>query len=103
MSVIEFYKQHAKRISLEDAVAWIEASRKAYNKGSGERVTFAGMLAIIDEDQGATGPEDWAAALAVHKYLIRELKTQRKMLLKDLQQGANAFKIGALIQEDNWE
>ena len=103
MSVIEFYKQHAKRISLEDAVAWIEASRRAYNKGSGERVTFAGMLAIIDEDQGATGPEDWAAALAVHKYLIRELKTQRKMLLQDLQQGANAFKVGALIQQDNWE
>ena len=103
MSVIEFYKKHAKKMSLEDAVAWIEASRRAYNKCSGERVSFAGMLDIIDEDQGATGPEDWAAALAVHKYLIRELKTQRKMLLKDLQQGANAFKVGALIQEDNWE
>ena len=103
MSVIEFYKQHAKRISLEDAVAWIEASRRAYNKGSGERVTFAGMLAIIDEDQGATGPNDWAAALAVHKHLDRELKTQRKLSLQNLQQGANSVKVAKLIKEDDWE
>ena len=103
MSVIEFYKQHAKRISLEDAVAWIEASRRAYNKGSGERVTFAGMLAIIDEDQGATGPNDWAAALTVHKHLDRELKTQRKLLLQNLQQGANSLKVAKLIKEDDWE
>ena len=103
MSVIEFYKKHAKRISLEDAVAWIEASRKAYNKGSGERVTFAGMLAIIDEDQGATGPNDWAAALAVHKHLDRVLKLQRQALLKNLQQGANSSKVRELIKADDWE
>jgi hypothetical protein len=103
MSVIEFYKKHAKKISLEDAVAWIEASRRAYNKGSGERVTFAGMLAIIDEDQGATGPNDWAAALAVHKHLNRELKLQRQALLKNLQQGANSAKVRELIKQDDWE
>ena len=103
MSVIEFYKQHARKMSLEDAVAWIEASRKAYNKGSGERVTFAGMLAIIDEDQGATGPNDWAAALAVHKHLNRELKLQRQALLKNLQQGANSSKVRELIKADDWE
>ena len=103
MSVIEFYKQHAKKISLEDAVNYIEASRKAYNRASGERVTFEGMLKIIDEDQGATGPEDWAAALAVHKHLDRVLKVQRQHLLKTLQQGADSVKVAKLIKEDNWE
>ena len=103
MSVIEFYKQHAKKISLEDAVNYIEASRKAYNRASGERVTFEGMLKIIDEDQGATGPEDWAAALAIHKHLDRILKVQRQNLLKTLQQGADSVKVAKLIKEDNWE
>jgi len=103
MSVLEFYKQHAKKMSLEDAVAWIEASRKAYNKGSGERVTFAGMLDIIDEDQGATGPKDWAAALAIHRHLNRELKVQRQNLLKSLQQCADSTKVAKLIKEDDWE
>ena len=103
MPVLEFYKQHAGKMSLENAVAWIEASRKAYNRGSGERVTFAGMLDIIDEDQGATGPKDWAAALAVHKYINRELKVQRRHLLMALQQCADSVKVTKLIKEDDWE
>ena len=103
MPVLEFYKQHAGKMSLENAVAWIEASRRAYNKGSGERVTFAGMLDIIDEDQGATGPKDWAAALAVHKHIERKLKVQRQSLLKELQQSANGMKVLKLIREDDWE
>lgn len=103
MPVLEFYKQHAKKMSLENAVAWVEASRRAYNKGSGERITFEGMLEIIDEDQGATGPEDWAAALAIHKHLDRVLKVQRQNLLKTLQQGADSVKVAKLIKEDNWE
>jgi hypothetical protein len=61
------------------------------------------MLAIIDEDQGATGPNDWAAALAVHKHLNRELKLQRQALLKNLQQGANSSKVRELIKQDDWE
>ena len=103
MSVIEFYKQHAKKMSLGDAVAWIEASRKAYNKVTGERVTFEGMLEIINEDQGATGPKDWAAALAIHKHIERKLKVQRQSLLKELQHSANGMKVLKLVQEDNWE
>jgi hypothetical protein len=103
MPVLEFYKQHAKKMSLDNAVAWVEASRRSYNKGSGERITFEGMLEIIDEDQGATGPEDWAAALAIHKHLDRVLKVQRQNLLKTLQQGADSVKVAKLIKEDNWE
>ena len=90
-------------MSLENAVAWVEASRRAYMVGSGERINFEQMLEIIDEDQGATGPKDWAAALTIHTHIERKLKVQRRSLLKDLQRSANGMKVLKIIREEDFD
>ena len=103
MPALGFYKQHAGKMSLENAVAWVEASRRAYMVGSGERINFEQMLEIIDEDQGATGPKDWAAALTIHTHIERKLNVQRRSLLKDLQRSANGMKVLKIIREEDFD
>lgn len=89
-----------KPLPLAEAVARVEAGRKLYNKNTGERVDFRGIIEIMEESQPECGTEQDAACLnALGKDYQKALKQFQKDYLAKLAKTADPKLVKAIIED----
>jgi hypothetical protein len=89
-----------KPLPLAEAVARVEAGRKLYNKNTGERVDFRGIIEIMEESQPECGTEQDAACLnALGKDYQKALKQFQKDYLAKLAKTADPKLVKSIIED----
>ena len=87
-----------KAMSLSDAIAYVEAGRKNYNKNCPEdRQTFKQTIEMMEECQNTCGTEEDAAALnALGKDYQKALKQFERAYIKQLIHQIDPAKVKAM-------
>ena len=89
-----------KPLPLAEAVARVEAGRKLYNKNTGERVDFRGIIEIMEESQPECGTEQDAACLnALGKDYQKALKQFQKDYLAKLAKTADPKLVKSIMED----
>jgi len=88
-------------MELQDAVNFLGAARKAYNKNTGEGLSFQETFDMIDECSSNVGTnKDFAMMKAIKGYIEAELAEREAELWKLLQKQVEVKTVNKMLKDD---
>ena len=88
-------------MELQDAINFLGASRKQYNKNTGEGLTFKGTFDMIEESAPNVGTnKDHAMMKAIKGYIQAELAEREAELWKLMQKQVEVKTVNKMLKDD---
>ena len=88
-------------MELQDAINFLGAARKAYNKNTGEKLSFQETFDMIDECSCNVGTnKDFAMMKAIRGYIEAELAEREAELWKLMAKHVDARKVNRMLKDD---
>jgi len=88
-------------MELKDAINYLGASRKAYNKNTGEKLSFKGAFDMIDECACNVGTnKDLAMMKAIRAYITAELEEREAELWKLMSTVVDKNAVNKMLKDD---
>jgi hypothetical protein len=90
-----------RQIELQDAVNFLGASRKQYNKNTGEGLSFKATFDMIDECSCNVGTnKDFAMMKAIRAHIEEELALREAELWKQLSKQVELKTVNRMLKDD---
>lgn len=94
------WQDYIRPMELQEAVNFLGASRKQYNKNTGEGLTFRETFDMIEECAPNVGTnKDQAMMKALNGYIEAELEKLEKQLWKDLSRQVDTKAVNKMLKD----
>ena len=94
------WQDYIRPMALQEAINFLGASRKAYNKNTGEGLSFRETFDMIEECAPNVGTnKDQAMMKAIHGYIDSELEKLERQLWKDLAKQVDVKAVNRMLKD----